>query len=69
MENFEINRYDSFYGIVVQETRRGVIIETETGLRGFSFSSLKLNNKVLCSIKKIENDKIRFSVDSVIYAA
>ena len=66
IENIE--RWDSFYGTVIKETHSGAIIKSDIGeITGFAYTSLKLNAKCLCSVRKIKDTGfIILNIDSVV---
>ncbi|MBR6049756.1 MAG: hypothetical protein IKP68_00970 [Clostridia bacterium] len=58
-KQIRIERFDSLFGVVIKVTMRGVFMKLENGLIGFSYTSLRIGDRVFCSVKK-EYKKGRF---------
>lgn len=65
-KQIRIERFDSLFGVVIKVTMRGVFMKLENGLIGFSYTSLKIGDRVFCSVKNIKKDGfIIWTIDSV----
>ena len=70
LENLEIQKLDVYEGVVVNTNRQGAIIRLlGTEIDAFCFCSAKLGDRVLVSISKVENNRIRCRIDSFRYDA
>lgn len=68
----ELVKYDMVTGEVLQITTSGAIISLENGLKAYAYCSLRQGDRILCSIRKIDELKQRIivNIDSVLsYAA
>lgn len=65
-----LERFDVYRGIIVKTTRHGAVIRLlNTEIEAFSFCSANLGDRVLVSISKIENNRVRCKIDSFDYSA
>ncbi len=65
-KQIRIERFDSMFGVVIEVTARGVLMKLVNGLIGFGYISLKIGDRVFCSVKKIKKDGfIILAIDSV----
>ncbi len=66
----DIERFDVFEGVVVRTNSHGAVIKLlNSEIEAFSFCSAKLGDRVLVSISKIVEGRVRCRIDSFRYSA